>query len=73
MPNASGKDSMTCEKPIQRDNSYGDEMVGNSAGFEPATRNLKLEPELLMIIRAHFCTEMIKVSFFDSELLESLK
>ena len=36
MPNAFWQNSMTCEKPIQRDNSYGDEMVGDSAGFEPA-------------------------------------
>jgi hypothetical protein len=69
-----GESSMTCKKPIQiHDNRYGREMVGYSAGFEPATRNLKLEPELSMIIRTNFCTETIKVSFFDSELLESLK
>ena len=29
MPNAFWQNSMTCEKPINRDNSYGDEMVGN--------------------------------------------
>jgi hypothetical protein len=32
-----GESSMTCEKPIQiHDNRYGREMVGDSAGFEPA-------------------------------------
>jgi len=64
---------MTCEPIQMHDNSVAVRWWGYSAGFEPATRNLKLEPELPMIIRANFCTGMIKVSFFDSELLESLK
>ena len=46
-------------------------MVGYSAGFEPATRNLKLEPDS-MTIRANFSTND-QSKFFGSELLESLK
>jgi len=55
---------MTCEPIQMHDNSVAVRWWGYSAGFEPATRNLKLEPELPMIIRANFCEEMIKVSFF---------
>jgi hypothetical protein len=75
MPNASGKNSMTCETYMKQENRYGREMVGYSAGFEPALPAISnLNLNLTMIIRANFYAEVIKVVLFsDSELLESLK
>jgi hypothetical protein len=60
-------------KPIQmHDNRYGREMVGYCWIRARATRNLKLEPEP-DYDHAQISAQMIKVRFFYSELLESLK
>jgi hypothetical protein len=72
MPNASGENSMTCETYTNAPtNRYGREMVGYSAGFEPALpaiSNLNLTYDH----SRNFYTDD-QSNFCDSELLESLK